>query len=129
MIDALKIWHEILESGNTEKLESILADDAVMVSPVVFSPQKGKAITLMYLTAAAQVFNNEHFKYIRHMSDENGVAMEFETEIDGVYINGVDLVKWNHDGLITEFKVMLRPLQAVNMIHKKMGEMLQQLST
>jgi len=128
MIDTLKIWHEILETGDTEKLESILAEDAVMISPVVFSPQKGKAITLMYLSAATKVFNNGHFKYIRQLSDEHGVAMEFETEIDGVYINGIDLVKWNQDGLITEFKVMLRPLQAVNMIHQKMGEMLQQLS-
>lgn len=127
MIDTLKIWHEIVETRDTSALPGLLADDAVLISPVVHTHQTGKAITQLYLTAAMGVLVNEHFKYVRNTADEQGVIMEFETVIDGVFINGVDMVKWNDQGLITEFKVMVRPLQAVNKLHQKMGEMLQKL--
>ena len=50
--------------------------------------------------------------------------LEFETEIDGILVNGVDIIKWNNDGKIVEFKVMLRPLKAINLIHERMGAML-----
>lgn len=124
MIDTLAVWHDIFLSRDPSKLESILADDVVMISPVVHTPQKGKAITQMYLSAAMQVLGNDSFRYIRTAKDERGVIMEFETQIDGVFINGVDIVSWNEEGLITEFKVMIRPLQAVNMVHQMMGRML-----
>ena len=127
MIDTLKIWHEIVETRDTSALSEILADDAVLISPVVHTHQKGKAITQLYLSAALHVLVNEHFKYVRKTVDEQGVIMEFEAQIDGVFINGVDMVKWDEQGLITEFKVMVRPLQAVNKLHQKMGEMLQKL--
>ncbi|MEM7360645.1 MAG: nuclear transport factor 2 family protein [Pseudomonadota bacterium] len=128
MIDTMAVWHDIYQTRDASKLGSILAEDAVMISPVVHTHQRGKKITQLYLTAALSVFANEHFRYVRKTSDENGVIMEFETEIDGVFINGVDMVTWNEEGLITEFKVMLRPLQAVNMIHQKMGEMLEKIA-
>lgn len=128
MIDTMAVWHEIYENRDASKLASILADDAVMISPVVHTHQRGKKITQLYLTAALGVFANEHFRYVRKASDANGVIMEFETEIDGIFINGVDMVTWNEEGLITEFKVMLRPLQAVNLIHQKMGEMLEKIA-
>lgn len=95
-----------------------------MVSPVVHTPQRGKAITKLYLTAAFKVFFNPSFRYVREILGPNDAMLEFETEIDGISVNGVDIIKWNSDGKITEFKVMLRPLKAVNLIHEYMGKML-----
>ena len=82
-------------------------------------------VTFQYLNAAFQVFFNESFRYVREVSDAEGAVLEFQVEIDGIAVNGVDMIRWNAAGKITEFKVMLRPLKAVNLIHQKMGEMLQ----
>lgn len=123
-IDTLAVWHQILETRDVDLLDQLLAENAVLISPVVHTFQRGKAITKKYLTAAMRVFGNEHFHYVRKTYDEQGAILEFETEIDGIHVNGVDLVKWNEDGQIYEFKVMVRPLQAVNKIHQKMGEQL-----
>ena len=125
MLDTLAKWHEIVKSRDLEALSDILDVDAVMLSPVVFTPQKGRKITLMYLTAAFHVLANDSFKYVREIADENGVILEFETQVDGIYINGVDMISWNQQGLITEFKVMVRPLQALTMLQQKMAEMLE----
>lgn len=125
MIDTLALWHEIARARQPERLNEILADDAAMISPVVFTPQKGKAITQKYLAAAMQVFFNPTFKYLREFRGDHSAVLEFETEIDGKYVNGVDMLTWNEQGLITEFKVMLRPLQAVNLIHEMMGKALE----
>lgn len=105
-------------------LEGLLADDVVFYSPVVHTPQIGKFLTSMYLTAACQVFLNDSFRYVREIVGDRDAMLEFEVEIDGVSINGADIVKWNDDGKICEFKVMLRPLKAVNLIHEKMKVML-----
>lgn len=121
---ALETWHNIVRTRDASGLDKLLADDVVFYSPVVHTPQVGKAITTMYLTAAVHVFGNESFKYVREIVGERDAVLEFETEIDGIVINGVDMIKWNEDGQITEFKVMIRPLKAVNLIHQKMGEML-----
>jgi hypothetical protein len=117
-------WHTLVASGNAEGLDDLLAEDAVFVSPVVHAPQRGKAITKRYLSAAFKVFFNASFRYVREIVGPNDAMLEFETEIDGVSINGVDIIKWNPEGKITEFKVMLRPLKAVNLIHEHMGKML-----
>jgi hypothetical protein len=93
-------------------------------SPVVHKPQIGKAITTMYLSAAVHVFGNETFRYVREVIGESDAVLEFETEIEGIVVNGVDIIRWNDEGKITEFKVMIRPLKAINLIHEKMGEML-----
>jgi hypothetical protein len=127
MIDTLAVWHEILTSRDPSQLSSILADDAVMISPVVHTPQKGKEVTQMYLTAALHVLGNEHFRYVRTITDEHGAVLEFETKIDDVFINGVDIITWNEEGLISEFKVMIRPLQAVNKLHQMMEQMLESI--
>lgn len=82
----------------------------------------------MYLTAALHVFGNESFRYVREVVGESDAVLEFETKIDGTIVNGVDMIKWNDDGKITELKVMVRPLKAVNVIHEKMGEMLKKAS-
>lgn len=119
-------WHKALEERNPARLQDILAEDAVMISPVVHTHQQGRAITALYLTAAMQVFGNDTFRYTRELEDSDGVVLEFETEVDGIFVNGVDMIKWNDEGKIKEFKVMVRPLQGMQIIHKKMGELLEQ---
>lgn len=121
----LEKWHEIVRRRDASGISELLADDVVFYSPVVHTPQNGKAITSMYLAAAVQVFGNESFRYVREVVGESDVVLEFETEIDGIAVNGVDIIRWNADGKIVEFKVMVRPLKGINIIHQKMGEMLQ----
>lgn len=124
-IDTLATWHQLVERQDASGLDALLDDDAVFHSPVVHKPQLGKAITQKYLAAAFQVFFNESFRYVREIKGERDAVLEFTLELDGIAINGVDMIKWNDAGRITEFKVMLRPLKAVNLIHQKMGAMLQ----
>ena len=123
--DPISRWHDIVRTRDAGGLGELLADDVTFYSPVVHTPQIGKAITTMYLSAAIHVFGNESFRYVREVIGAGDAILEFETEIDGILINGVDMVKWNDQGRITEFKVMIRPLKAINLIHQKMGEMLQ----
>ena len=118
-------WHATAKARDPKRLKALLADDAVFWSPVVHTPQRGKAVTFQYLFAAFQVFFNDSFRYVREVANEEGAVLEFEVEIDGIAVNGVDMIRWNAAGQITEFKVMLRPLKAVNLIHQKMGAMLQ----
>lgn len=120
-------WHEVVHTRDATKLASVLAEDVVFHSPVVHTPQRGKAITTLYLTGALHVLNTEHFRYERQILGEHDALLEFVTELDGLTINGVDLIRWNDAGQIVDFKVMVRPLKAVNMVHQKMGEMLQRL--
>jgi len=125
---ALATWHNIVRTRHASGLSELLSDDVVFFSPVVHTPQVGRAITTVYLSAAVQVFGNESFRYVREIVVESEAVLEFETEIDGIVINGVDMIKWNENGQITEFKVMIRPLKAVNLIHQKMAEMLQKFT-
>lgn len=120
----LASWHQLIESGNPAGLESLLSDDAVFYSPILHTPQVGKVVTARYLTAAFHVLSNGSFRYIREVVGSHDAVLEFEVEIDKLVVNGVDMIKWNDEGKITEFKVMLRPLKAVNLIHQKMAEML-----
>ncbi len=118
-------WHQLAKSRDVRGLTTFLAEDVVFYSPVVFTPQKGKAITTMYLAAAFQVFFNETFRYVRELVGERDAVLEFELQLDGIQVNGVDMLKWNDAGQVVEFKVMLRPLKAVNLIHQKMGAALE----
>ncbi|HUN53755.1 MAG TPA: nuclear transport factor 2 family protein [Smithella sp.] len=120
-------WHKLLETKDAAGLDDILADNVVFHSPIVHTPQEGKPITKLYLTAALYVFNNGSFKYIRKIVSGNNAVLEFTTVIDGITVNGVDMITWGADGRITDFKVMIRPLKAINLIHKMMGEMLQKI--
>jgi len=124
MTTALAAWHALIRSRNPEGLEAILADDVVMHSPVVHTPLRGKAITRQYLHAALHVFINDSFRYVREVTGPQDAILEFEVSIDGILVNGVDMIHWNEAGQIVDFKVMLRPLKAVNLIHQKMAEML-----
>jgi len=122
--NAISQWHNIVRTRDASGLGELLADDVVFYSPVVHTPQVGKAVTTMYLSAAVQVFGNESFRYVREIVGESDAVLEFETEIDGIIVNGVDMIKWNDDGKIVEFKVMVRPLKAINLIREKMAAML-----
>lgn len=124
-INTLTRWHHLVESRNANGLDALLADDAVFHSPVVYTPQVGKAVTRQYLAAALHVFVNPTFRYVREVVGSHDAVLEFEVEIEGIAVNGVDMIKWNDAGQIVEFKVMLRPLKAVNLIHQKMAAMLQ----
>ncbi|MFT6556657.1 nuclear transport factor 2 family protein [Sneathiella sp.] len=117
-------WHELLKTKDVAGLDAILHDDVVFHSPVVHTPQKGKQITTLYLAAAFNVLNGDDFKYLREVIGEREAVLEFQTVIDGITLNGVDMISCDENGLITDFKVMVRPLKAVNLIHQKMGEML-----
>lgn len=124
-LDTLRTWHELVRTRNSRGLGSLLADNVVFYSPVVHTPQVGKAITLQYLSAAFHVFFNESFRYVRELTGPRDAALEFQVEIDGISVNGVDMIKWDDEGRIIEFKVLIRPLKAINMIHQKMAAMLQ----
>jgi SnoaL-like protein len=124
-MNALHTWHELVRTRNVAGLDTLLADDVVFHSPVVHTPQVGKAITARYLAAAFHVFFNESFRYVREIVGQQDAALEFEVEIDGIAVNGIDLIKWNAAGRIVEFKVLIRPLKAINLIHQKMAAMLQ----
>ena len=119
-------WHQILTTRDTRILQTLLADDVVLHSPVIHRPVEGKAMVAMYLTAALHTFANENFRYDREFLTENGAVLEFITEIDGIYVNGIDMITWNDDDKIVDFKVMVRPLKAVNLINDKMTALLNQ---
>lgn len=124
----LDLWHDLVARRDAEALDPLLADDVVFHSPVVHSPQKGKPITKLYLGAALRVLNNDSFRYLRQIVGPSDAVLEFTTEIDGILINGVDLIHWNAEGKIDDFKVLVRPLKAINLLHSLMKQMLEQLS-
>jgi hypothetical protein len=125
MTDPIKAWHRIVEMLDVSGLDALLADEVVFHSPVVHTPQVGKVITRKYLAAAFQVLFNDSFRYVRELRGDRDAVLEFVVDLEGIAVNGVDLIKWNEAGKIIEFKVMLRPLKAVNLVHQKMAEMLQ----
>ena len=139
-MSAVEKWYKVMKSNDMDKLDELLAEDVVFYSPVVYTPQKGKDITKMYLMAAGGVFgegtkdtvsdsnkSQSNFKYIKEIIGEKSALLEFESEMDGIYVNGVDVISWNEEEKITEFKVIVRPLQAVNMLHQKMQAMLENM--
>lgn len=79
----------------------------------------------MYLAAAFNVFFNDTFRYVREVINEDNAVLEFDVVIEGIQVNGVDMIAWNEHGKIIDFKVMIRPLKAINLIHQKMGQMLE----
>lgn len=120
----LATWHDLVKMRNVRGLEALLSDDVVFHSPVVHTPQTGKPVTLKYLSAAFHVFFNDSFRYVREVVGPKDAILEFQVTIDGIVVNGVDMIAWNDEGRIIEFKVMLRPLKAINLIHQKMGALL-----
>ncbi len=125
-LSTVAIWHELVRARNADGLDALLADNVVFHSPVVHTPQVGRPIAIQYLSAAFHVFFNESFRYVRELTGPHDAVLEFQVEIDGISVNGVDMLKWDEAGRIVEFKVLLRPLKAVNLVHQKMAAMLQQ---
>jgi hypothetical protein len=121
----IAIWHRLVREQDAGGLDTLLDDDAVFFSPVVHAPQRGKRLAAAYLSAAFQVFFDPTFRYVREIVGASDAMLEFETEIDGVLVNGVDIIKWNEAGRVVEFKVMIRPLRAIQLIHQRMAAMLQ----
>lgn len=122
--DALTTWHRLVSTHDALGLDALIAEDAVFHSPIVHRPQVGKVLVKLYLSAAFEVFFNDTFRYVRELNGNDEAVLEFQVEIDGISCNGVDMIKWNAAGQITDFKVMIRPLKAVNLIHQKMAAML-----
>lgn len=118
-------WHAYMDGGgDPEALRDMLAADAVFHSPVVHTPQEGRDKVFPYLHAASHVLGGDDFRYEREIIDGDQAMLEFATTLDGIHINGVDIIRWNGDGKISDFKVMVRPLKAINKVWEKMGAML-----
>lgn len=122
-------WIEIVDTGHTNELHGLLAEDAVFYSPAVFTPQEGRAKAVAYLAAAAQLFAGSGFQYIEKWYADHSAVLEFIADIDGIHVNGVDMIHWNDDGKITSVKVMLRPIKALQAVVPEMGKLLQQGDT
>ena len=121
----LQRWHALLESKDLNAIDDLLADNATFQSPVVHTPQVGKQITGMYLKAAGMMLvAGGNFRYLNEWWNDHSAVLEFEAEVNGITINGVDMIFWNAEGKIERFKVMVRPLKAVNLVHEAMGKLL-----
>jgi len=118
-------WHQVVKDRDVRALHELLAEDVVFVSPVVHTPQEGRAITQAYLQAALQVLNNSSFRYLNQWFGADSAVLEFESVVEGITVNGIDMIHWNAQGRIDHFKVMVRPLKAVNKLHELMGRQLQ----
>jgi hypothetical protein len=127
-------WHRYLEAPSAEALGDLLADDVVFYSPVVFTPQQGKDVTMLYLLAAAQSLPGDgtergSFHYTKQVLAGDVAVLEFETTVGGKHVNGVDIIRCDDAGRIVEFRVMIRPLQAVNAVHQQMAAMLESMQS
>ena len=128
-LKGLDTWHNFVKNKNYEDFSDFIDDDAVLYSPIVFTPIKGSFMVGMYLMAAAEIIGNGSFKYVREVCDNENAILEFETEINGITVEGVDMIQFTKDGKLKEIKVMVRPLQAVNVVHEKMGEYLKKMNS
>ena len=124
MVDAIDQWHQMMATGRYDGLQELLSRDCVFWSPVVHTPQRGRDLTLMYLTAAGQVCDTD-FQYVREVRSGDTAVLEFECSVDDIHVNGIDMIQVENNQII-DFKVMIRPLKAVNKIHEKMMAMLAQ---
>src|SRR6476659_3745876 len=113
-------WKSFFSTGELSALEACLAEEVIFESPVVHTPQVGKAKTVKYLYSAQRVFYNPSFVYLREWIEPKSSVLELQTSIDGVLINAVDIITWNDDDKITGFKVMIRPLKAIQHVHQLM---------
>lgn len=123
-MSGLDKWYGYIKSHDRNALWELLHPDAVFESPVVHTPQRGRDITFKYLVSALKVLNGDSFRYLGEWRSDDGAVLEFATEIDGITINGVDIIKFDDGGRIVNFKVMVRPLKAINLLHRLMGEQL-----
>ncbi|MGD0393158.1 MAG: nuclear transport factor 2 family protein [Acidimicrobiales bacterium] len=137
----IESWHAYVRGELSDGLDGLLDDEVVFYSPIVFTPQRGKAVTALYLQAAARTLPGDQappgadggakssFRYTKSVCSGDTAVLEFETEIGGIFVNGVDIIRCNDAGRIVEFRVMIRPLQAVNLVHEQMAAALERLKT
>ena len=126
-MNAIDGWHAYIRAPDPQALNGLLDPEARFDSPIVHTTQRGRAITAAYLTAAASVLGGPTFRYIGEWRSDDGAVLEFETTVGGKYVNGVDIIRCNDEGRIVEFRVMIRPLQAVNLVHEQMAAMLERM--
>lgn len=124
-MDTLAQWHRLVATRDPSGLDALLADEVVFHSPVVHTPQRGRLLTRMYLTAAMHVLGNASFRYVRELVGAGDAVLEFEAEVDGITVNGVDMIRWDSQGIV-DFKVMVRPAKAMALLQQKMAELLAQ---
>jgi hypothetical protein len=127
--DPIHAWHDFVKSRDPLMLQSFLHPDVVFESPIVHKPQQGRALATKYLTGALFVLGNPSFRYLEEWRSERSAILEFATDIDAIAINGIDMIHWDDQNLITGFKVMVRPLKAMTILHQKMGEYLMGLDS
>lgn len=127
-MNTLATWHKMLQNHDLALLDEVLAEDCVFLSPIVHKPQEGRELTKLYLTGALNVFNDS-FRYVKEVVTPEHAVLEFTCDLDGIIVNGVDIMTFNDAGKIVEFKVMVRPLKAINLLHQRMQAMLEQLSS
>lgn len=119
--DPIQRWHEYVHARDAALLDALIAEGCVFTSPAVHTPQVGKAVTVKYLTAAMQVLGGADFRYVGEWRTGDGAVLEFESEVDGLAVNGVDIIRWGPDGRIVAFKVMARPLKGLMKLVERMG--------
>ena len=117
-------WYAYIKSQDHGELLAMLHPDVVFESPVVHTPQCGRDITYKYLASADQVLGGPGFTYVGEWTAPDSAILEFENVVNGIKVNGIDMIRWNSEGQIISFKVMVRPLKAIQMVHAMMGEML-----
>jgi len=120
---ALRSWHAVVESRDPALLDDLLADDVVFRSPAVFAPQEGKALTTQYLSSAIAVLGPS-LRYVGQWHDQSSAVLEFEAELDGAYVQGVDMLRWNDDGRLVSFTVLVRPLRGLQKLMELMAPQL-----
>ena len=123
--EALAHWHRVVAARDPLLLADLLAEDATFHSPIVHRPQEGRDLVTLYLTGAMHVLGNDTFRYVREVVGDSDAVLEFVAEVDGLHVNGVDMISWNRANRITDFKVMLRPMRAIELVRDKMAELLQ----
>ncbi|SNS45009.1 hypothetical protein SAMN05421640_0194 [Ekhidna lutea] len=128
MNELLSSWHEVVKHHDAKLLKTILDKDAVFFSPILFKPQKGRKKVMIYLLSAAKMFKDAQFHYVKEIVGERDAMLEFNAIIDGIHIDGVDIITWNEEHKITEFKVMIRPSKAIEKVGEKMMAHLQDMS-
>lgn len=128
MDEVISNWHKVVKNHDNKLLKSLLDKDAVFYSPILFKPQKGRKIVMAYLLAASKMFEDARFHYVKEVVNKREAVLEFNAEIDGLLIDGVDIITCNEEGKITEFKVMLRPLKAIEKVGEKMKAQLGNMS-
>jgi hypothetical protein len=119
----LRRWHAVVESKDPALLDDLLADDVVFRSPAVFAPQEGRALTTSYLSAAVRVLGPT-LRYVGQWHDHASAVLEFEADLDGVYVEGVDILRWNAQGRLVSFTVMVRPMRALQKLVELMAAQL-----